>query len=252
MSRASAPIRSRSSLSRNKPSPEDYNASMKLSVLAHQLGGVWTGDHDPEITGVAGIEEAQPGQLTFVANPKYTAEVKRTRASAVLVSLDFPETPLPTLRVRNPDLAFAKAIEVFYRGPMYPPGIHPRAEIHPTAKIGARAHIGAYVVIGENVTIGADATILPHVVIYPGAVIGNRFFAHAHAVVRENCRLGDGVILQNGAIVGSDGFGFARLEGGGWYKIVQSGPAILDDEVEIQANACIDRARVGETHLHRG
>jgi UDP-3-O-[3-hydroxymyristoyl] glucosamine N-acyltransferase len=243
---------SRSCFSSKEAGPDGYNASMKLSALAHQLGGVLTGDHDPEITGVAGIEEAQTGHLTFVANPKYTAEVKKTRASAVLVSPDFPETALPALRVKNPDLAFARAIEVFYRGPVYAPGIHPKAEVHPAAKIGARAHIGAYAVIGEDVTIGEDATILPHVVIYPGVTIGNRFFAHAHAVVRENCRLGDGVILQNGAVVGSDGFGFARLEGGGWYKIVQSGPAILDDEVEIQANACIDRARVGETHLHRG
>lgn len=225
---------------------------MKLSELAQKLGAARTAGTDPEITGVAGIEEAQPGQLTFVANPRYSAEARKTRASAVLVAPDFPLVDLPTLRIANPDLAFARAIELFYQPPAYPPGIHPRAEVHPTAKIGRDAHIGAYAVIGENVSIGDNAVILPHVVIYPGVSIGNHFFAHAHAVVRENCRLGDNVILQNGAIVGSDGFGFARLEGGGWYKIVQSGPAILDDDVEIQANACIDRARVGHTHLGRG
>lgn len=225
---------------------------MKLSELAEKLGGVRTGAGDPEITGVAGIEEAEPGQLTFVANPKYTAEAKKTRASAVVVSPEFPEIDRPTLRIANPDLAFARAIELFYQPPAYPPGIHPRAEVHPSARIGRDAHIGAYAVIGENVVIGDRAVILPHVVLYPGVTVGHDFFAHAHAVVRENCRLGDHVILQNGAIVGSDGFGFARREGGGWYKIAQSGPAILDDEVEIQANACVDRARVGQTHIGRG
>jgi len=225
---------------------------MKLSEIAERLGGVQTGAGDPEISGLARIEEAEPGQLTFVANPKYTAEAKKTQASAVLVAPEFPEIDRPTLRIANPDLAFARAIELFYQPPAYPPGIHTRAEIHPSAKIGRDAHIGAYAVIGENVVIGDHAVILPHVVIYPGVTIGHHFFAHAHSVVRENCRLGDRVILQNGAIVGSDGFGFARLEGGGWYKILQSGPAILDDEVEIQANACIDRARVGHTHLASG
>ena len=225
---------------------------MKLSEIAERLGGVQTGAGDPEISGVAGIEEAEPGQLTFVANPKYTAEAKKTRAGAVLVAPEFPEIDRPTLRIANPDLAFARAIELFYQPPAYSPGIHPRAEIHPTARIGRDAHIGAYAVIGENVVIGDHAVILPHVVIYSGVTIGHHFFAHAHSVIRENCRLGDRVILQNGAIVGSDGFGFARLEGGGWYKIAQSGPAILDDEVEIQANACIDRARVGHTHLASG
>lgn len=229
-----------------------YNASMKLSELATYLGAELLGEQDPEITGVAGIEEAESGQLTFVANPKYVAAVKSTRASAVVVSPDFPETSLPTLRIRNPDLAFARAIECFYQPPAYAPGIHPTAVIDPTASIGPNAHIGAYAVVGAGVSIGAEARILPHVVIYPRVTIGDHFFAHAHAVVREDCRLGDHVTLQNGAIIGADGFGFARKDKGGWYKIVQSGPAVLDDEVEVQANACVDRARVGETHLGRG
>ncbi len=225
---------------------------MKLSQLAEILGADRTGDADPEIHGVARIEEAQIGHLTFVANPKYTAEAKKTQASAIVVSPDFPQTDLPALRIANPDLAFARAIEIFYQPPAYPPGIHPRAEIHPTAKIGPGAHIGPYAVIGENSVIGDHAIILPHVVIYPGVSIGHHFFAHAHSVVRENCRLGNHVVLQNGAIVGSDGFGFARLENGGWYKILQSGPTILDDDVEIQANSCVDRARVGQTYIGRG
>jgi UDP-3-O-[3-hydroxymyristoyl] glucosamine N-acyltransferase len=117
--------------------------------------------------------------------------------------------------------------------------------------VGAEAHIGAFVVIENGATIGDHAVLLPHVVIYRNARIGNNFFAHAHSIVREDCVLGDNVVLQNGAVIGSDGFGFAR-DGGHWEKITQSGPAILESDVEVQANACIDRASVGETRIARG
>lgn len=225
---------------------------MKLAEIAQLLGAECHGDPDTEITGVAGIEEAGPGQITFVANPKYAPLAKTTKAGAVLVPPEFPEIEAPTLRLKNPYLAFARAIETFHPAPVYPPGIHATAVIDPTAKIGEGASIGAYVVIGERCVIGKEATILPHAVIYPDARIGDHFFAHAHAVVREACELGDYVVLQNGAVVGSDGFGFAKDDAGRWHKIVQSGPAILGDEVEIQANACVDRASVGETRIARG
>ena len=224
---------------------------MKLSEIASALNARLEGA-DCEITGVAGIEEAGAGQLTFVANPKYAAAAKTTKASAVIVDDAFPAIAAPTLRTKAPYLAFARALEFFYRPPQYAPGVHPTAVVHPSAKIGRNAHIGAYVVVMENAEIGADAVLLPHVVVYAGARIGNRFFAHAHAVVREHCRLGDGVILQNGAVIGADGFGFAPDEQKRWQKIVQSGPAVLDDAVEVQANACVDRASVGETRVGRG
>lgn len=224
---------------------------MKLSEIASALQARLDGV-DCEICGVAGIEEAGPGQLTFVANPKYAAAAKTTKASAVIVHESFPALSTATLRAKDPYLAFARAIEFFYRPPRYEPGVHPTAVVHPSAEIGANAHVGAYAVIMENAAIGDDAVLLPHVVIYPGARIGNRFFAHAHAVVREHCRLGDGVILQNGAVVGADGFGFAPDEQKRWRKIVQSGPAVLGDEVEVQANACVDRASIGETRVGRG
>jgi UDP-3-O-[3-hydroxymyristoyl] glucosamine N-acyltransferase len=156
------------------------------------------------------------------------------------------------LRSKNPYLTFAKAIALFYQAPRYPPGTHPTAVIHSSAKIGTNAHIGPYVVIDENVYIGRNAVLLAHSVIYRDAVIGDNFYAHAHAVVREGCRLGDNVILQNGAVIGGDGFGFAKDNAGRWSKIVQSGPAVLEDDVEVQANACVDRASVGETHIARG
>ena len=227
---------------------------MKLSVLAERLGAeLEGGDAEEEISGVSGIEDAEQGQLTFVANPKYAALARSTRASAVLVEPAFPATGgVAVLRVENPYLAFARAAEIFYAAPVYKPGVHETAVVAESARLGARAHVGAYAVIGDGVVIGEDAVILPQVVVYAGAQIGDRFFAHAHAVVREHCRLGDDVVLQNGAVIGADGFGFARQEDGSWYKIVQAGPAVLEDAVEVQANSCIDRASVGETRIGAG
>ena len=225
---------------------------MQAAELARLLQAELRGDPELEITGVAGIEDAGPGQVTFVANPKYAALAKTTRAAAILVTPEFPEVPPATLRLKNPYLAFAQAVEIFYQPPVWTAGVHATAVVHPTAKIGARAHVGAYVVISQDVVIGDDAVLLPHVVLYPGVRIGDRFFAHAHAVVREHCVLGDDVVLQNGVVVGSDGFGFAKDERGRWHKIPQSGPAMLGDRVEVQANACIDRASVGTTRIADG
>lgn len=225
---------------------------MTLAELAHVLGAELHGDADHSIRGVAGIEEAGPEHLTFVANPRYSALARTTKAGAVLVAPDFPKITAATLRLANPYLAFAKAVRLFYREPEYAPGIHPTAVIHPSAKIGTDAHVGAYVVVSDGVVIGDHATLLPHVVIYPHAVIGDHFYAHAHSIVREYCRLGDYVVLQNGAVIGSDGFGFAKDDEGVWHKIVQSGPAILEHSVEVQANSCVDRASVGETRIGAG
>jgi UDP-3-O-[3-hydroxymyristoyl] glucosamine N-acyltransferase len=225
---------------------------MKLSEIAKRLGArLEPAEAEVEISGVAGIEEATDGQLTFVANPKYASAARTTNAAAIIVAPDFPPLPTPTLRCADPYLAFARTIEFFYTPPQYAAGIHPTAVIAKSARIGANASIGAYVVVDDDVEIGDDCTLLPHVVIYRGARIGRNFLAHAHAVVRENCRLGDNVILQNGVIVGADGFGFARA-GEGWHKIAQSGPAVVEDDVEVQANACIDRASVGQTLIGRG
>ena len=197
---------------------------MKLRDLAAHLGATLHGDGEIEITGVAGIEDASTGQVTFVSNPRYAAAAKTTQASAVLVAPEFPQIAAATLRLANPYLAFAEAIRLLHPGQTYPPGVHPTAVIDPTAAIGAGAHIGAYVVVGERVRMGEGAVLLPHVVIYSGVTAGRDFFAHAHSVVREDCSLGDNVILQNGVIVGGDGFGFAKRDDGTWQKIPQSGP----------------------------
>ncbi|HEY3988558.1 MAG TPA: UDP-3-O-(3-hydroxymyristoyl)glucosamine N-acyltransferase [Acidobacteriaceae bacterium] len=225
---------------------------MKLRDLAAHLGATLHGDGDAEITGVAGIEDAAAGHITFVSNPRYAAAAKTTQASAVLVAPDFPEIAAATLRLANPYLAFAQAIGLFYPPPVYPPGIHPTAVIDASAEIGSGAHIGAYVVIEKGVKLGPGAVILAHSVIYPRVSCGRELFMHAHAVVRENCVLGDRVILQNGVVVGGDGFGFAKRDDGTWQKIPQSGPVHIGSDVEIQANACIDRASVGATVIADG
>ena len=226
---------------------------MKIADIATALNArLDNASPDTEITAVAGIEQAGPGQLTFVSNPKYNAAAKTTSASAVIVAENFPAISTGMLRSNNPYLAWAKAIELFYQPPSYAPGIHSTAVVHPEAKLGKNAHIGPYVVIDEDVVIGDNAVLLAHVVIYRGVTIGNNFFAHAHAVVREFCRLGDNVVLQNGAVVGTDGFGFAKDDSGHWHKIVQSGNVVIESEVEIQANTCIDRASIGETRIGRG
>ena len=226
---------------------------MKLAQIAASLDArLENGAPELEITGIAGIEDAAPGQLTFLANPKYAAAAKTTRASAVILGEDAPAISAPMLRSKNPYLAFARALQLFYQPPQYAPGVHPTAVVDASSRIGSNAHLGPYVVIDRDVEIGANAVLLAHVVIYPGVKIGADFFAHAHSVVRENCRLGDNVTLQNGAVIGGDGFGFAKDDAGRWHKIPQPSGVVVGDDVEIQSNSCIDRASVGGTRIGRG
>ena len=226
---------------------------MKLSAIASALHvRLENGSPDTEITGLNGIEKAGPGDLTFVSNPKYASQARNTRASAVIVAENFPAISAPMLRAQDPYLTFARALELFHEPVRYSPGVHPTAVVHETARVGANAHIGPYVVISENVEIGANAILLAHVVIYRGVKIGDNFFAHAHSVVRENCRLGNNVLLQNGVVLGADGFGFAKTAEAKWHKIPQHAPLVIEDDVEVQANSCIARASVGETRIGRG
>jgi UDP-3-O-[3-hydroxymyristoyl] glucosamine N-acyltransferase len=226
---------------------------MRLSQISEALGTkIDNASPDTEITGVAGIEQAGPGDITFVANAKYAAAARTTKASAVIVAEDFPTLATGMLRSKNPYLAWAKAVDLFYQAPQYAPSVHPTAVVDPSARVGKNAHLGPYVVIDADVEIGDNAVLLAHVVIYRGAKIGHNFFAHAHAVVREFCELGDNVVLQNGVIVGPDGFGFAKDDAGHWRKIAQAGKVVIGNDVEIQANACVDRASVGQTSIARG
>lgn len=223
---------------------------MTLNELASALGCVVEGDGATEISGVSGMEHAAPGQITFLANPKYAPKLKETHASAVIASQAV--SGIPTLVSKNPYLDFARALELFYQPPRPKPGIHPSAAIAATAQIGEGASIGAFVSIGENVVIGRNAVLHPHVVVYDGASIGDDFIGHSHCAVREFCRVGNRVILQNGVVIGGDGFGFAKTAAGTHHKIVQSGVTMIEDDVEIQSLTSIDRATVGETRIKRG
>lgn len=225
---------------------------MKLGTIARRLDCELRGPAEVEIQGVAGIEEAGEDQLTFIANPKYLPKIGDTRAGAIILGKEAPEVSLPTLISDNPYLAFARAIELFYSPPEPLAGIHPTASIADDAEIGEDHSIGANVAIAEGVRIGKGARIYPNVTIYPYAEIGDDFVAHSNVVIREYCRLGNRVILQNGAVIGADGFGFAPMRDEGFYKIVQSGIVVLEDDVEVGANTCIDRATVGETRVERG
>jgi len=225
---------------------------MRLHEIASRLGCALDGDGSLEITGVAGLEDAGPSELTFLSNPRYAPQLKQTRAGAIILGRQTPRPPIPVLVSDNPYLDFARALELFYTPPRPAAGIHPTAVVAPSATLGEGSSVGPYVVIGERVRIGGGAMLHPHVTIYEGVEIGDDFCAHSHAVVREFCHIGHRVILQNGAIVGADGYGFARRADGSHHKIPQAGIVVIEDDVEIQAHTCIDRAAVGETRIGRG
>jgi UDP-3-O-[3-hydroxymyristoyl] glucosamine N-acyltransferase len=225
---------------------------MNLRDLAAKLGCEVHGDSSLEISGVAGMEHAGPTELTFLANPKYAPKVKLSRAGAILVSQPLRDLPIVSVVSSNPYLDFARALALFYQPPRPEPGIHPLAFVHDSAVVGENASIGPFACVGRDVRLGHNAVLHPHVVLYEGAQIGDDFYAHAHASVREFCRIGNRVILQNGVVVGGDGYGFAKRADGSHEKIVQSGVTVIEDDVEIQSLTSVDRATIGETRVKRG
>jgi UDP-3-O-[3-hydroxymyristoyl] glucosamine N-acyltransferase len=225
---------------------------MKLGEIASRLGCELEAPSEIEISGVAGLEEASGTELAFLANPRYYAKALATKAAAIIVDLETKLEGKPLLRAENAYLTFAKALELFAIADQRSPGIHPTAVIAPNARIGRNPSIGPYTVIEDGAALGDDCVLKSFVVIYRGARIGHRFFAHSHAVVRENVEIGDDVILQNGVMVGGDGFGFAKQSDGSYYKIMPIGKVVIENHVEIQAHSCVDRATVGETRLRQG
>jgi UDP-3-O-[3-hydroxymyristoyl] glucosamine N-acyltransferase len=224
---------------------------VKLRELAERLGCELRGDGDAEVRGVAPIEHAGPGDVTFLANPRYAAHLASTRAGAVILAAGH-ETPLPSLVAENPYLAFARAVALL-RPPAGPaPGVHPSAQVDPSAVLGADVHVGALAVVGPRARVGARSAIHPHVVLYEEAEVGDDCVLHSGVQVRERCRLGSRVVVQNGAVIGADGFGFARDGEGRYHKFPQVGTVVVEDDVEIGALAAIDRAALGETRVGRG
>jgi UDP-3-O-[3-hydroxymyristoyl] glucosamine N-acyltransferase len=224
---------------------------VKLSELAERLGCELRGDGDVEVGGVAGIEQAGPGDVTFLANPRYAPRLADTRAAAVILAPGH-EAPVPCLFTDQPYLAFTRAVAVL-RPPSRPaPGVHPSAQVDPTAVLGPDVHVGALAVVGPGVRLGARSAIHPHVVLYEGVTVGEDCVLHSGVQVRERCRLGNRVVVQNGAVIGGDGFGFARDGGGRYQKFPQVGIVVIEDDVEIGALSAVDRAALGETRIGRG
>jgi len=224
---------------------------VKLRELAARLGCELLGDGDVEIRGVAGLEQAGPGDLTFLANPKYAAHLATTRASAIVVAPGHDATA-PRLVAANPYLTFARAVGVLCPPPRPAAGIDPRAHVDSTAVVGEGAHVGAFAVVGPRARVGARTVLRPHVVLYEDVTVGEDCLLHSGVQVRERCRLGDRVVVQNGAVIGADGFGFARDADGQYHKFPQVGTVVIEDDVEIGALTAIDRAALGETRVGRG
>ncbi len=224
---------------------------MKLRDLAERLGCELRGDGEAEVGGVAGLEQAGPGDVTFLANPRYSVHLASTRAGAVILAPGH-EAPVPCLVAENPYLAFARAVAILNPPPRPAPGVHASAQVDPTAVLGAGVHVGALAVVGPGTRVGARSVLHPHVVLYEGVELGDDCVLHSGVQVRERCRLGHRVVVQNGAIVGGDGFGFARDGQGRYHKFPQVGIVVVEDDVEIGALTAIDRAALGETRVGRG
>ena len=228
---------------------------MKLSELAAQTGAVCnSNDAGIEIEGAAGLDQAGAGQVTFLSNPRYTARVAATRASAIYLgeNVEVPRDDVAILRATDPYLAFTRALRLFHRKASFEAAIHSSAIIDPTARIADGVFIGAHTVIGQDVEIGERVQIHPNVTVYDHVTIGEDSEIHAGVAIREYSILGKRVIVHNNACIGSDGFGFAKDEERRWLKIPQTGRVVIEDDVEIGAGTTIDRASTGETRIRRG
>jgi UDP-3-O-[3-hydroxymyristoyl] glucosamine N-acyltransferase len=225
---------------------------VKLAEIANSLSCDLEGDGSTDITGVETLENARDGDLSFFTNPKYQNAAKRSLASAILVDRDCPPMDVGLLRHENPYLAFAKAVEIFYTQTPVRPFIHPLACITDTAVVGDGVYLGPYAYIGERVVLGNHVVIHARCTIHEAAEIGDGTLMHSGSVVRERVIVGKNCVIQNNAVIGSDGFGYARQSNGDWYRIIQTGTVIIEDDVDIGASTTIDRPTLGETRIKRG
>ena len=228
---------------------------MKLSELADATSARVdpASADDIEITGAAGLDDAKPGDISFLANPRYTPKVNTTRASAIYLAEDAPvEREIPILRAKNPYLAYTRALRLFHPEPEFVAFVHESAVIDPSAEVAANVWIGASVVIGPSSKIGEGVRLYPNVTVYEDVTIGKDSTIHSGTVVRERSQLGERVVIHNNVVVGCDGFGYAKDEQKSWLKIPQTGRVVIEDDVEIGAGTTIDRASVGESRIKRG
>ena len=224
---------------------------MTLQEIADRLGGTVQGDGSIEITGVNGVELAQPGEITFISNKKFTEQLKNSKASAVIVQQAL-DTDLPQMIHPGPAVAFAKLLAEFHPEPRPKPGIHDQAVIAEGVQLGKDVTIGPFVSIGPDVVIGDHTVLHPGVVVHEGVRIGNNATLFPQVTVYRNTILGNHVILHAGVVIGADGFGYTPDEKGRHVKINQIGRVVIEDHVEVGVNSCIDRAAFGETLIHEG
>lgn len=228
---------------------------MKLSTLAEKtFAAIEQGDGDLEIRGAAGLDLAATGEITFLANPKYTPQIKETRASAIFLNEKerIERGDIAVLRAKDPYLAYTRALRLFYPEAEIAAFIHPTAVIDITAQIAEDVEINASVVVGRNCVIESSVRIFPNATIYDNVKIGKNSVIHSGVSIRENCEIGANCIVHNNCVIGSDGFGYAKDEERRWLKIPQTGRVVVEDDVEIGAGTCIDCASVGETRIMRG
>ena len=225
---------------------------MKLRELAERLGCGLEGDGEIDIARVAGLDQAAPGDVAFFANRKYASALKRTRASAVILGHDAGPAPCAMLRSRHPYLAFANALSLFVTPSHPPPGIDARSAVAADARLGRDVSVGPFSTVGRGAVIGDRTVIYPNVCIGDGAILGEDCVIHSHTAVREGVVLGNRVVVQNGAVIGSDGYGFVRRPDGTHQKIPQTSRVVIEDDVEIGANTAIDRPAIGETRVQAG
>lgn len=225
---------------------------MRLRDLAEALSCELVGEGEIEIRGVAGIREAKEGELTFVADSRHLRYLEATEASAIILSPKDPPSTKPTLRTDNPYLAFAKALELLHPQTLPSPGVHSAAILEGGVRLGEGTSIGALTFIGKGAEIGDHSILFPQVYIGRGSRIGKGCLLYPQVVVREGVWIGDRVIIHSGAVLGSDGFGYAKDKEGRYHKIPQIGGVRVEDDAEIGANVAIDRATLGQTRVGRG
>jgi UDP-3-O-[3-hydroxymyristoyl] glucosamine N-acyltransferase len=224
---------------------------MKLRELADRIGGRITGKSEVEITGVSSIDDAREGDITFLLDQKNLEKIAALRASAVIVKKEIKECSRSMLVSDNPQYTFARALEVFYGKPYKPSGISDKAYIGSNVTMGDDVSIHPNAYVNSNASLGSRVTLSPGVFIGDGASIGDDSFIYPNATIRENVSIGRNVIVHSGAVIGSDGYGYV-LEKGKHYKIPQVGGVIIEDEVEVGANVCIDRGTLGNTVIGWG
>ena len=224
----------------------------RLRDIALYLQGELVGDPSIEITGIAGIEDAKAGDLTFLANPKYKAFLEKTSASCVIVGKEIEGAEVSLIRHPNPYFAFSKAMELFFETKKeYPKTIHPTAILGKEVKLGKGIHLGPHVIIEDNVELKENAIVLAGSFIGTKSIVGENCLIYPRVTIRENTKIGKNVIIHSGVVIGSDGFGYAK-EKGMHHKISQMGKVIIEDDVEIGANVTIDRATLGATRIGKG